>query len=85
MFGNMIQTQFSMFESIKWWAQVQNWLFGTCSHLLYSKKSTAKSTPWCETIFSNHGYGLFVGTHNKGGPTGPTNKKAAKPLTLSKN
>ena len=37
------------------------------------------------SIFTPWMWLLLIGIHNKGGPIGPTNKKPAKSLTLSKN
>ena len=39
MFGGWIQTQFSVFESKKWWARVHICLFGNCSQFLYFFKN----------------------------------------------
>jgi hypothetical protein len=36
MFGPLIQIQFSVFESRKWWGRVKIFLFGSCTQFLNS-------------------------------------------------
>ena len=42
MSGFGIQTQFSMFEYRKWWAQTKIFLFGCCFHFLHSNTITVE-------------------------------------------
>ena len=39
-----------------------------------SSKGGSKSTSWCETVFSHHGWMNIIAPHVAKGPTGPTTK-----------
>ena len=54
-FGFCIQTQFSVFESKKWWAQAEKFLFGFWTQFLHSNIFTVQlilNSPKIRTTFT---------------------------------